>query len=369
LEDTLAAKFTKSYGDHWHEFYYRETPQHPQSIQPFALGRTPVTNALYAQFIAAEGYRDPRYWTPEGWAWRISTNRTQPHLWGDPKFAGDQRPVIGVTWFEAIAFTRWASAVTGVLIRLPNEIEWEWAARGENTKWLYPWGGVWSPDNLNSGVDGIDPAPGTTIDVGQYSPRGDGPFGHADLLGQTWEWMSSAFAPYPYANDGREDVYGPERRVLRGGSWGDGKYANRVTTRVHFPGNYGDMTTGFRVAANLDQLPLAERPKYDLVIYGKTVFCPDLVNGKRWLRAWGTPYRQLNIDLDEAAAYKLDSWLGMRVVPTYIIAEHGQIDPITPPLDADFRNLRNADRGSMLHEADEAGLRTFLARHGLWQER
>lgn len=364
LDEKLAAKFTNSYGEIWHEFYYRELPQHPVVVSAFNLARYPVTNGLYAQFMADGGYENGDFWTPEGWAWRLTTNRIQPNRWGEPAFAGDVRPVVGVTWFEAMAFTRWASSVTGQAIRLPTEAEWEWAARGENVRWLYPWGGVWDPSKLNSGFsDENHPSLGTTAPVGTYSPAGDGPFGHSDLLGQVWEWTSTIFRPYPYVADDREDPYTPERRILRGGCWGDSKYANRVTTRYHYPAAYGDVTTGFRVASGGDAGSLVERPAHDLVIYGRSSFCADLVHGKEWLRAWGIPYRQLNIDLDERAARRLDAWLETRTIPTYVVAERGQIDPIAPPTEVDPSHLRNADRGSMLHEADESGLRTWLVRN------
>jgi glutaredoxin len=100
------------------------------------------------------------------------------------------------------------------------------------------------------------------------------------------------------------------------------------------------------------------------VVYGRSSFCPDLVTVKALLHSWGVPYRQINIDLDEEAAFRLDDWLGARVVPTLVIAQRGDVLPITPPEDADLHNLRNADRGSMLHEADEPTLRRWLTKHG-----
>lgn len=366
LDEALAAKFTHSYGDDWREFYYRETPQHHLPIAAFEMAHYPVTNGLYAQFIAAGGYDTPDFWTPEGWAWRLQTRRTLPKFWDVPRFSGATRPVVGVSWFEAEAFTRWATVATGRAIRLPSEVEWEWAARAENVRWMYPWGGTFNPDYLNSGVEGVGGStPGTTIPVGSYSPKGDGPFGHADLLGQVWEWTSSSFAPYPYTpDDGREDPYSPDRHVLRGGSWGDGKYNNRITVRAHWLQAYSDMTIGFRVAATLSAPIRPERPKYDLVIYGKTAFCPDLINVKRWLHQWDVPYRQVNYDLQDEVADRLDGWLGSRVVPTLVVAEQGMIDPISTPAAADFAHLRNVDRGSMLHEPDEPTLHAWLIRNG-----
>jgi hypothetical protein len=198
---------------------------------------------------------------------------------------------------------------------------------------------------------------------------GDGRLGHVDLLGQVWEWSSSAFRPYPYvATDGREDLYSPERRVLKGGCWGDGKYANRVTTRYHYTPLYSDVTTGFRLAADGDGRPWSPRPAFDLVVYGRSSFCADLVDGKQWLHDWNVPYRQINIDLDEQAGFRLDDWIGNRTIPTYVVAERGSSVPILPPKEVDLSHLRDANRGTMLHEADRSTLRAWLIQNGLLAE-
>ena len=275
LDDKVAERFINSYGPIWTEFFRRETPQHEVVVDAFQLARYPVTNGIYAQFIAANGYEDSSYWTPDGWAWRLRSKRTEPQFWNDPRFAGADRPLVGVSWFEAMAVARWASIITGQNVRLPTEAEWEWAARGNNNRSLYPWGGAWDTQKLNSGVvppdDNADNGPRTTVPVGTFSPAGDGPFGHGDLLGQVWEWTSSLFSPYPYrADDGREDAYTPDRRVLRGGNWSDGKYANRVTTRYLYPPYYADLTTGVRLAAGGAIPSIAPRPKFDLVLYGRS---------------------------------------------------------------------------------------------------
>lgn len=366
MEQKIAERFINAYGPEWVEFFSRELPQHDVQIAAFTLSRYPVTNGLYEEFMADGGYDKPEYWTPEGWAWRLRTNRRQPLHWGSPRFAGENRPVVGVSWFEAMAFAHWAAIRTGRNIRLPNEAEWEWASRATNIKSLYPWGGAWDATRLNSGYrdDKIAPV-GSTTPVGQFSPEGDAPFGHADMLGQVWEWTNTSFRPYPYdPHDGREDRYSPDRRIVRGGNWSDGKYTNRVTTRYHYPPYYSDITTGFRVAEGGDAPNIAPRPRHDLVIYGRAYLCPDLVKVKNWLHVWNVPYRQVQTDLDEEMAYRLDNWLGMRTVPTLVVARYGEVDPITPPDDVNLKTLRGADRGTMLHEPDEPTLRAFLERHG-----
>lgn len=366
MEQKVAERFINAYGPDWDQYFLRETPQHELHINAFALAKYPVTNAQYEQFIAASGYTNPDYWTPEGWAWAQKKQRQHPLLWGNPRFRGLNLPVVGVTWYEAMAFARWASMVTGKNLRLPSEAEWEYAARGYNPKSLYPWGNVFDPTKLNSGYSDDKHKPrGNPTPVGSF-PTGEGPFGHGDLLGQVWEWQNSAFAAYPYnATDGREDRYAPAQRVLRGGNWADGKYVNRVTVRYLYVPTYNDMTTGFRLAMDGDAPSIAPRPKLELVVYGRSTFCPDLITAKRWLHAWNVPYRQVNHDLDDDIAARLDTWLGSRTVPTFVIAERGQLDPIAPPNDADLTRLRNVDRGTMLHEAEEATLRAFLERHGI----
>jgi len=261
LEQSMAERFIKAYGADWSEFFLRETPQHTVHVPAFALSRYAVTNALYRQFMAAGGYDDPELWTPDGWAWRLQADHRQPRYWDDPRFNGDDLPVTGVSWFEAMAFARWASLLTGENIRLPSEAEWERAARGDNPKALYPWGNLWDARKLNSGYsDAKVVARGGLAPVGSY-PEGNAPFGHGEMLGQVFEWTNTLFMPYPYnGQDGREDRYTPARRVLRGGNWSDGKYVNRLTVRYHYPPFYADMTTGFRLALGGAQPPIAARP-------------------------------------------------------------------------------------------------------------
>ena len=207
-----------------------ERPVHQVWIDAFWIARTPATNAEYAEFIAGGGYREQKYWTEAGWAWREREKRTWPEKWDQLKDK-DDHPVRCLTWCEAVAYARWRG------VMLPSEAQWEKAARGglqipsaqypisnlqlidnRNPERRYPWGDNFDKNKCNTSESGI----GDTTPVGEYSPAGDSPYGVADMAGNVREWTSSLFSPYPYnAEDGREDLEAKGgRRVLRGGSFG-----------------------------------------------------------------------------------------------------------------------------------------------------
>lgn len=362
-ESTTQA-FINVYGADWHNFFTRELPQHAVEVPAFRLAATPVTNAQYQAFIEAGGYAERRWWTPNGWAWRTTLGRTQPDFSTDPRFVGDDKPVIGVSWYEAYAFAKWAGG------RLPTEAEWERAAKGD-TQNLYPWGNKWDATRLNSGAGEVGTSSPSTTPVGQFSPSGDGPFGHQDLLGQVWEWCSSLYAPYPY-NPGfnlgdfcaREDMFDPGRRVLRGGNWSDGRYCARNTCRYHYPPDYTDISVGFRVAAGFASTPPA--PERELLIYGRSTFCPDLVKIKRYLFQQQVPYRQVNVDENREAAHILEQLIGTRTVPTLVIATPGSYYPFAPPAPLPPGTPpRNFDRETLVQEPQEALLAAWIERHQL----
>lgn len=158
-----------------------ETPPHIVEVEAFEIGRTPVTNAEYAEFVAATG----------------RTERGPGRL---------DFPVTHVDWHDAVAFAAWAGA------RLPTEAEWEKSARGDDGR-IFPWG-----DTEPTQREAVFAASGTApVDA---RPAGASPCGALDLAGNVWEWVASAYRPYPYDPvDGRDDPDVPEPRVLRGGSF------------------------------------------------------------------------------------------------------------------------------------------------------
>lgn len=157
------------------------------------------------------GYDHAAWWEGLGkpalkrqWDWRIYGNH----------------PMRRVTWDEAVAFCRWLTRKVGGEVRLPAEEEWEKAARGEGGR-AYPWGPeyVSSYANVNELLDDAGPYNMSATAVGIY-PDGASPYGTMDMSGNVWEWTSSA------------DSDAPDKRVRRGGSWHDDRWAARNLARI-----------------------------------------------------------------------------------------------------------------------------------------
>jgi iron(II)-dependent oxidoreductase len=202
--------------------YDNERPAHPVEVPAFRIDTTPVTNAAYGEFVAAGGYDDPRWWTGDGWAWRVEAGLEHPQFWiahdggwwrrrfGRVEPLPDREPVQHVCWYEADAYARWRGA------RLPTEAEWERAAQGA----------TWP----------IDRTPRFGPDEVGAHPEGASAAGCLDMLGGVWEWTASDFGGYPGFRafpyrEYSEVFFGPEYKVLRGGSWATAPVAASVTFR------------------------------------------------------------------------------------------------------------------------------------------
>jgi formylglycine-generating enzyme required for sulfatase activity/serine/threonine protein kinase len=212
----------------------QETPVHSETVAPFFMDRTEVTNAEYAEFIRA-------------------TNRTPPGWPSQSPPQGQERwPVTNVNYDDAVAFARWRSQRDGVEYRLPTEAEWEFAARGGGSN-LYPWGNSWSEDRANLGT-----GQGRDVDfpkpVGSY-PTGATQTGLLDMVGNVWEWTSSSATFYPGSD---QTVQASQRNyaVVRGGSHQSlypasvterGSRSFPATWRTWIPRSTRDGTVGFRL--------------------------------------------------------------------------------------------------------------------------
>jgi iron(II)-dependent oxidoreductase len=185
-------------------------------LPAFSIDRTPVTNADFAAFLNAAGPVNSggeRLFDADDNDARIQKKGGR---WlADAGF--EEHPVVEVSWFGARDYCAWAGK------RLPTEAEWEKAARGPDGR-RYPWGNN-PPDQTraqyNSGWN-------QTVPVSRF-PKGASPYGVLDLAGNTWEWVSSAYIPYPYdPKDGREDLRPGPVRGTRGG--GHDSPAEELTT-------------------------------------------------------------------------------------------------------------------------------------------
>jgi hypothetical protein len=222
------------------------------AYQEFGIGRYPVTNAEYRQFMDAGGYVERRWWTDAGWEFK--GDRRTPDQWGEWSSAHGNAPVVGVSFYEAVAYCRWLSVQVGRTVRLPAEHEWQIAAGGPDGL-LFPWGNEADPDRANLRIG--DEAPNRTTPIGVYS-AGASPYGLLDCAGQVWEWcLNPTTADYLLAPltvvepGGLED--GPLARSVRGGSWSDRVLDVAATGyREWFYAEFRSSDVGFRLAVSTD---------------------------------------------------------------------------------------------------------------------
>ena len=209
------------------EAHDNESPVHEMELKGFRIRRFPVTVQEFGAFIKDKGYEARKYWgdgyglfdTPADWERQID------HL---------NRPVVGVSWFEAAAYSAWAGG------RLPTEAEWERVARGPQGG-RYPWcdEAPLDPSRANYARQVGHPTP-----VGLY-PQGNTAEGLCDMLGNVWEWCDDWFIPY------HESPTGPkakDARVWRGGSWSSRPLFVRVSNRYGLDPTNRHNNTGFRCA-------------------------------------------------------------------------------------------------------------------------
>lgn len=208
---------------------FDERPAHLVRVGAFALGRFPVTNREYACYLAATGASEPRFWR-------------------DGRFSHPPQPVVGVSWFEAVAYCAWLSASTGQRYRLPTEAEREWAALGGLDRARYPWGDA---EPALTGAWALGPA-------GQDRPvpvNGDAPngYGLCHMVDNVHEWCADWWDPGYYAVSPTDDPQGPAtgwRRASRGGAWRHYLKFSRCAARSSLIPRFQYNDYGFRVACD-----------------------------------------------------------------------------------------------------------------------
>ena len=259
--------------------YPEERPAREVAVAAFLIDRTPVTNAAFAEFVAATGWitaaercapagsavfamsagpvdlRDPSNW----WRFVAGASWRAPLGEGSSLAGREDHPVTHVALADAVAFARWRVA------RLPTETEWEVAARGGRDRAAYAWGDEFAPGgalmaNVWTGsfpwYYARDGAPGTTP-VGSYPPNG---YGLVDMIGNTWEWTTSPFHAGTGPAGERACSCSPVAKpaplqALKGGSFlCAGEYCARYrpAARIGVTPDTSTLHIGFRCARDAD---------------------------------------------------------------------------------------------------------------------
>jgi len=231
-----------------------ERPAHTVDVAPFWIGRVPVSNRQWREFIADGGYTRRDLWSGRGWEHRTGAGLERPKFWtadgtrrrfGIEEDVPPGEPVQHICFFEAEAFAKWAGA------RLPTETEWEKACAWDpatRARRAWPWGDqAPTAERANIGGAALRPAP-----LGAY-PAGASAYGAEQMIGDVWEWTSSDFVAWPgfvpmIYRQYSEPFFGGDYKVLRGGSWAVAPAAIRPSFRNWDHPIRRQIFTGLRLA-------------------------------------------------------------------------------------------------------------------------
>ena len=232
-EQILFLLSREEWAHEWYEndLFLVEQPQLQVELPTYSISQFPVTNHDYYIFVFKTGYKTPKAWS--GFQY--------------PEDKGDH-PVVGISNQDAEEYIVWLNKQTKMHFRLPNEAEWEKAARGTDDR-IYPWSNDFDPWRCNT----LESGKSDTSPIGSYSPSGDSPYGVSDMVGNVWEWTSSFMFPYPYNPDDQHE--GPANKskcVVRGGAWYYSKKLARCSAREGVFHSNSTNSLGFRLAMDAE---------------------------------------------------------------------------------------------------------------------
>ena len=205
--------------------YHWESPRHHVFLDEFWIAATTVTRARYASFL-------------------VETGNPEPKGWADPNLSDPEQAIVGVNWFDAVAYCAWLTRKSGIQHRLPTEAEWERACRGGVDDAEFAWGD--DPPETFAYFNGEWTGPRR---VAEWRANG---FGIFNMGENVHEWCRDWYAQDYYRVSPGRNPTGPEdgtRRVSRGGSWRHAVKASRAAHRSSLPPEYRYTDYGFRVVA------------------------------------------------------------------------------------------------------------------------
>ncbi len=275
-------------GDNFFEGELDERPVHTVDLDSFYIGKFEVTNTEYKKFIDEGGYSIESYWNTGG----FGEYGSEPKYWYSEEWKGGglpgntDYPVVGVSWYEAMAYCTWLSVKTGRTYRLPTEAEWEKAARDTDQR-RYPWGNEFAGNYSNYWNSG-DPHDNDLTPVGYFDGNiKDGyqtgnnasPYGAYDMAGNVWEWCldwySSTYYQGSYDIGTVKNPEGPltgSDKLIRGGARGNQAQNIRSAERAVQAPDFQSNDRGFRCVIELEKQP--DRSALEALYYS--------LNGQNW---------------------------------------------------------------------------------------
>jgi len=198
--------------------FEEEKPQHSVYLPAYWISRYPITNAQFAPFVDEKCYENQEYWIDAGWEWLEEIRRIReeepykrpirypykPYGWKHPRRGIFNRPVVGISWYEAHAYSLWlqekyweSNFSLGIekinyIINIPSEEQWEKAIRGVNGL-IYPWGNNWTFDTANIKEENLH----TISTLGMFPKGKSKGFGLLDGVGNINEWTSTSVGNHP----------------------------------------------------------------------------------------------------------------------------------------------------------------------------